>query len=416
MNINNLMAFTGSINQLSFESSNKGDFQNIMNNAGDKVEDKITKEVTTSKVEDKKDINEKSYEDIDKCIEKIEDESDEEVIIEEILILLQALNIPIEDSSSLPIKINLELSGLELSNVDLNLVNLELDNSINENDTIGNGQNIINEEILQNLDINETVNTDNIDKLLNYIVDKDGNKIKKDTLIEVIELSNGSSEENQTTGIDMVKMVFNIDSNNTTENNDDDILAKLLSSNFDENTNESKLVINEENIIISDVLNGKDTNLGSIAIENKAVNINKETVATDVVTNIRYMVKNDIQQLTVKIYPKELGEITIKLLSEDGIMKADIKSISKETYNLLNSNIEEIKKYLSNESIAIKEVNIQLYNEDTTYYNGQDLGSMFHEDDKKENYFTEENTNISIEEKAEQEEILEEISNVNLLA
>ena len=161
-------------------------------------------------------------------------------------------------------------------------------------------------------------------------------------------------------------------------------------------------------------LNSKNDVASSLISEVKPVAVSRETVATDVVSNVNYMVKNQVEQLTVKIYPKELGEITIKIISEDGIMKADIKSTSKETYTLLNSNMEEIKKHLSNESLIIKEVNIGLY-EDTTYYSGQGFSNEFNDERNKENYFVEDNDSINIH-KEENEEISEEISNVNLLA
>ena len=217
----------------------------------------------------------------------------------------------------------------------------------------------------------------------------------------------------------MVNMVFNIDSSNGKENSEDDILAKLLSLE-DYELSKTEVVDGEDYIaediaIFADMLNSKNSSIEASINESNPVTVSKETVSTDVVTNIKFMMKNEIQQLTVKVYPKELGEITIKLLSEDGIMKANIKSTSKETYMLLNSNIDEIKKYLSSENIAIKEVNIELYSDDTTYYSGQGFESQFQDENQQGSYFGEESKIINIKEEKEKE-VLSEISNVNLLA
>lgn len=134
--------------------------------------------------------------------------------------------------------------------------------------------------------------------------------------------------------------------------------------------------------------------------------INKATVAQDVIKNIKYIERNNIQQLTVKVYPKELGEVTIKLLSEDGIMKAELKATSKETYNILNSNLAEIKKALSEQSIKIQDVNIGLYNEDATFFAGQN---------SKEHNFNNENQWQYGKESKGSNDFLEEIENENII-
>lgn len=452
--------------------SSNGNFKSVMSSKEDSLS-KTTEDNKTTVENVSKDINEA----IDKTevIEKIENGTKEE-IIEEVMVLLQALNIPVIDNSNLPIKIYLEsgntpslefgnTSSLECINTlkninylseiaDLNIsselinnnnsnvlenINLLKNNTVFESENINifenvieevslnNGENIdLNEETLSNiinLPIKEIVKTlnleedkvvtkDNIDKLLTVLCDKDGNEIKKDKFIEVVDSSKDESKKDTSQGVEMLKMVFNIDKSNGEQKGEEDILAKLMT--MDEDINKVEDYIVEDTPIFTEVLNSKNDVASSLISEVKPVAVSRETVATDVVSNVKYMVKNQVEQLTVKIYPKELGEITIKIISEDGIMKADIKSTSKETYTLLNSNMEEIKKHLSNESLIIKEVNIGLY-EDTTYYSGQGFSNEFNDERNKENYFVEDNDSINIH-KEENEEISEEISNVNLLA
>ncbi|WP_302630902.1 flagellar hook-length control protein FliK [uncultured Clostridium sp.] len=458
--------------------SSNGNFKSVMSSKEDSLS-KTTEDNKTTVENVSKDINEA----IDKTevIEKIENGTKEE-IIEEVMVLLQALNIPVIDNSNLPIKIYLEsgnTSSLEFSNTssldcintlkninylseiaDLNIsselinnnnsnvlenINLLKNNTVFESEninifenvnsnvieeislnsaeninidlnqeTLSNTTNLPLEEIVKTLNLEEdkVVTKDNIDKLLTVLCDKDGNEIKKDKFIEVVDSSKGESKKDTSQGVEMLKMVFNIDKSNGEQKGEEDILAKLMT--MDEDTNKVKDYIVEDTPIFTEVLNSKNDVASNIISEVKPVAVSRETVATDVVSNVKYMVKNQVDQLTVKIYPKELGEITIKIISEDGIMKADIKSTSKETYTLLNSNMEEIKKHLSNESLIIKEVNIGLY-EDTTYYSGQGFSNEFNDERNKENYFVEDNDSINIH-KEENEEISEEISNVNLLA
>lgn len=458
--------------------SSNGNFKSVMSSKEDSLS-KTTEDNKTTVENVSKDINEA----IDKTevIEKIENGTKEE-IIEEVMVLLQALNIPVIDNSNLPIKIYLEsgnTSSLEFSNTssldcintlkninylseiaDLNIsselinnndsnvlenINLLKNNTVFESEninifenvnsnvieeislnsaeninidlnqeTLSNTTNLPLEEIVKTLNLEEdkVVTKDNIDKLLTVLCDKDGNEIKKDKFIEVVDSSKGESKKDTSQGVEMLKMVFNIDKSNGEQKGEEDILAKLMT--MDEDINKVEDYIVEDTPIFTEVLNSKNDVASSLISEVKPVTVSRETVATDVVSNVKYMVKNQVEQLTVKIYPKELGEITIKIISEDGIMKADIKSTSKETYTLLNSNMEEIKKHLSNESLIIKEVNIGLY-EDTTYYSGQGFSNEFNDERNKENYSVEDNDSINIH-KEENEEISEEISNVNLLA
>ena len=420
--------------------SSNGNFKSVMSSKEDSLS-KTTEDNKTTVENVSKDINEA----IDKTevIEKIENGTKEE-IIEEVMVLLQALNIPVIDNSNLPIKIYLEsgntpslefgnTSSLECINTlkninylseiaDLN-ISSELINNNNSNvlenidlneETSSNIINLPIKEIVKTLNLEEdkVVTTDNIDKILTVLCDKDGNEIKKDKFIEVVDSSKGESKKDTSQGVEMLKMVFNIDKSNGEQKGEEDILAKLMT--MDEDLNKVEDYIVEDTPIFTEVLNSKNDVASSLISEVKPVAVSRETVATEVVSNVKYMVKNQVEQLTVKIYPKELGEITIKIISEDGIMKADIKSTSKETYTLLNSNMEEIKKHLSNESLIIKEVNIGLY-EDTTYYSGQGFSNEFNDERNKENYFVEDNDSINIH-KEENEEISEEISNVNLLA
>ena len=430
--------------------SSNGNFKSVMSSKEDSLS-KTTEDNKTTAENASKDINEA----IDKTevIEKIENGTKEE-IIEEVMVLLQALNIPVIDNSNLPIKIYLEsgnTSSLDCINTlkninylseiaDLNisselinnnnsnvLENINIFENVIEEVSLNNGENIdLNEETSSNiinlpikeivktlnLEEDKVVTTDNIDKILTVLCDKDGNEIKKDKFIEVVDSSKGESKKDTSQGVEMLKMVFNIDKSNGEQKGEEDILAKLMT--MDEDINKVEDYIVEDTPIFTEVLNSKNDVASSLISEVKPVAVSRETVATDVVSNVKYMVKNQVEQLTVKIYPKELGEITIKIISEDGIMKADIKSTSKETYTLLNSNMEEIKKHLSNESLIIKEVNIGLY-EDTTYYSGQGFSNEFNDERNKENYFVEDNDSINIH-KEENEEISEEISNVNLLA
>jgi flagellar hook-length control protein FliK len=95
--------------------------------------------------------------------------------------------------------------------------------------------------------------------------------------------------------------------------------------------------------------------------------IDKSNLGTDVIKTIKFMEINNVKDLTVKMNPKELGEITIKIVVESGVMKASISAQNKETYNLLNQNIQDISDKLKSMDIKIQSLDINIY-EDSTFF------------------------------------------------
>ena len=145
----------------------------------------------------------------------------------------------------------------------------------------------------------------------------------------------------------------------------------------------------------------------SAKVQTPNIVIDKSNLGADVIKTIKFMEINNIKDLTVKMNPKELGEITIKIVVESGIMKASISAQNKDTYNLLNHNIQDINDKLKSMDIKIQSLDINIY-EDSTFFNknsndrngkeGQNSSSKLNinldvEDDisLNNNYSTEEN-------------------------
>ncbi|KOA21011.1 flagellar hook-length control protein FliK [Clostridium homopropionicum DSM 5847] len=110
------------------------------------------------------------------------------------------------------------------------------------------------------------------------------------------------------------------------------------------------------------------TNTAEVA---KNITLSRETFVEDVIKSIKFMDQNNIKEMTVKIVPRELGEVIIKLTLENGAMKANITANNKEAYNLLNSNLQEISSKISNTEIKIQNFSMDLYNGDTTFFSNE---------------------------------------------
>ncbi len=150
-----------------------------------------------------------------------------------------------------------------------------------------------------------------------------------------------------------------------TVNKEDKLLTDLITESSSKNSKEN----------ISDRIANVVTRFESIRQDktlpvNTQVTISKASFNADFVKAVKFMDINNIKELSVKILPKDLGEIIIKLSMDNGIMKANITTANKETYNLLNSNLPAISNQLAEQNMNIQSFNLSLYNGENFLFSG----------------------------------------------
>ncbi|MFU0823738.1 flagellar hook-length control protein FliK [Clostridium sp.] len=145
------------------------------------------------------------------------------------------------------------------------------------------------------------------------------------------------------------------------ENREDKLLKNLASGNEKDTDYKFDKVMN----LMSHITKSADT----VSI-NRAENIviNRDTLVNDIIKSVKYMELNNIKQMTVKIMPKELGEVTIKITMENGLIKANITASNKDAYNLLSSNLQDLNEKLESQQIKIQNFTVDIYNGDTTFF------------------------------------------------
>ena len=245
---------------------------------------------------------------------------------------------------------------------------------------------------------------------------------KINTLLEVIKnpLSNDGTKvvnsEKQISEFELVKK-FNLDGEASNNN----------SSKKDNNSNGS---IVKEDKLLNSILNDKEElpvsrftllnnniNTGQVVNATEVQSINKGTIVQDVIKNVKYMVTNSTKELVVKINPKELGEVLISLVQEGGALKASIKASSKDTYNLLAQNLNEIKRNLAEQNIKVQGVDISL-NQEMNSYNGESFSNSTFQGREENNRFRgnyRSNSEAGTGEEIEEGYYNEEIGNLNML-
>ena len=207
--------------------------------------------------------------------------------------------------------------------------------------------------------------TDILSKLTDMINESENGSEKVLSLEEMLN-SRNSSNQGESSLTDTNNQSSESAKANEENSKEDKFLNSLLDDKKDNQFN------NKINMFASRTqqVQGQNT-------ENRGLSVNKVTFTNDVIKDVKYMVTNNIKELSVKVNPGNLGEITIKMVQEDGLMKANLKANSKETTALLLQNISEIKKELSEQNMKISEVNIELYNDDTTYFKNGSFSGTF---------------------------------------
>lgn len=193
------------------------------------------------------------------------------------------------------------------------------------------------------------------------------------------------------------------------ENNDNDASMTDKKSNSKEDKFLNSLIEDKKDSV-DNKINLFATRTQSVQAQNtevRGLTINKATFADDIVKDVKFMSTNNLKELTVKVNPGNLGEITIRLVQEDGLMKANLKANSKETTALLAQNLAEIKKEIGDQNIKISEVNIELYNEDTTFFKNESFGGQLSQEQNNSKGASQNNTDVNIS-TSENDEVLEE--------
>ncbi|GEQ17809.1 flagellar hook-length control protein FliK [Clostridium butyricum] len=376
-------------NKSDYKTSNKkDDFKDVLNSkkSSEEYSNKVTDKNTKNSEEDTrlKELKDK----IQELKEKSEEDSTNKDEINEIIeSLLNSLNnlLGLKDNSNVNQQLNLEIKdmSLETSGSDsLKVLNqlLELLSSENAKSSFDSESLTSMKDLLSHLQgqlsdeskVSDKMKDglgDIISKLTDMIDDANNNGKKVLTLEEM--LNKGYSQDQSSNENENNEMF----SGKKETSKEDKFLNSLLDDNKDNS------VDNKINLFASRTQNVQGQNTVV-----RGLTVNKATFTQDLIQDVKYMSTNNLKELTVKVNPGNLGEITIKLIQEDGLMKANLKANSKETTALLSQNLAEIKKELGDQSIKISEVNIDLYNEDTTFFkDGGFGGTLSQEQGRDEN-------------------------------
>lgn len=427
-NVNNSSKVTSELSNLNssnnktYKTEKKDNFKEVL---------EAEKEDKNTTVEDKKgtEVSDK-VEDIEKQIEELEEKNDElseEKVIELLNNILNLLN-ELKDDNTLELKetINSDILNSILKNINsqkengtTNLSDLisklaELLDSDSSKEMLDNNSLKLIELLLTKLNstLDENVNSNKevknlVNNLLADISEKVDNTDSKKVLNleEMLNKNNSNSDSSNSNKEELGENKSNLKENLST-NKEDKFLNKLL--NKDDSLDKINL------FSIRNQLQAQSAN--NVQAANNTT-INSVSFTNDLIQDVKLMISNSLKELTVKINPGNLGQMTISLVEENGVMKANLKATSKETVELLAQNLVDIKKQLADQNLKIAEVNIELYQDDTTFFKQKDFEGEMEREHKGQVKNSESNGVDSVtEEQLVEEESAVDNSNINFLA
>ena len=373
---------------------------------------------------------------VNEVVDVIDEEVEEipENLMEQLSLIISLLPSIVEKVPNEPI--NLENVVESINNTFIKETNLFIDLEkgleVSDKNNFKDIQSILNEFV-------RVLDEEVIPNLDNQVLQEDVSRLKNEVEVfnNILSSNIPTLDEKSVVGLkNIIKEKINTDESNSNilvgkeieeEVNPIPVMEEETSGNSSEWSKES--FDNEEKVLHSILNDGEDNkvttkftlmnnNISSRNIEKVDAPkvINRANMVEDIVKSVKYMNSNNIKELVVRINPKDLGEVAIRVIQEDGIMKANLKASSKETYSILSQNLGDIKRYLGEQNIKIQQVDISLY-EDTTYFKEEFQGQAFNQDRREKQPFNKEiEVNSSLIEDEFEENEVDMLSNINMLA
>lgn len=241
------------------------------------------------------------------------------------------------------------------------------------------------------------------------IVNNNVNKQQEivDSLIAFVESS--SNKDNIQNKIDFIKKTFDfnevkskltdlVESNFNLQNSKDEFTNNVeksldFASELEAISN-FKVLSMKDNIKVNDSKNEINF-LNNIAMTNNNANLEVKTenlephvvrseyIANDIVESINYLKVNNLEEIKVKMNPKDLGELHIKIIKENNVEKVFITLHNSESFKLVKDNVAEIKNHLNNLDINVNEVNVEMKSENRDDFS-QNLNQQFNKGNNKQ--------------------------------
>lgn len=165
------------------------------------------------------------------------------------------------------------------------------------------------------------------------------------------------------------------------------------------------------------IINNKTfTQENSINKNLPAVTIRASNIGDDFIKMVKYLKNNNIEEIKVNINPKELGDMTIKLLKDSEATKVFIHVGKEETFNMLNKNLHDINKHLTDLGIKAKDIVVEMKSNDQNFFSDNLSQEFSKKEGQKKQKRNNRGNNTALNSVEDLDENKIDESNLNILA
>lgn len=371
------------------------------NKVNNKTKDLSDKEATTLKQKDKVQSNESTKVEEKNNIDKIDNDTEKAIIVEEDILnkLSEILGISNEQVMDILSSLSMSISMLQdnqnlikflqsafdvESPVELLAINnikdimkdiTDIAKSIDYTDLISLDENakgkiteIINKNNLK--DVTLLSSTTDIKKKIDALLEELNGSVEETNVLEDINLEN----TDQLVNVEDVKNIKAIDgkvgyhqeNNQNMNNSQNQSLVEMLKQNNLELTSKQEL------FNIGEVANNS-TKVYNTSLPKTQVlrNINTTDIVNQIMEKIKVSIKPEISEVKMILKPEQLGEVSLKIATQNGIVTAQFIAENQKVKEIIESNFKQLKDMLNEQGIDVGalEVNVSGDESQETTYN-----------------------------------------------
>ncbi|MDU7966846.1 MAG: flagellar hook-length control protein FliK [Paeniclostridium sordellii] len=349
-----------------------------------------------------------------------EDESKKKDLLKEIDSLLTNIKNQRIDINSNNEKQNQLIDSINdefLENVDLNF-NLDFKTIFNKK----KDEDLIGLDKVINLDNNlsDDLKSDKMSKKTGEKIDNilknvslEDSKNKKLNL-ESISSKVTSDQKNMIDELDnQVKSLKSYEELNVSTNSNKSNVLDLKPKEEDKDLNVLENILDKNANVFSQVSNKTFIQESNANKNVPAVTIRANQMADDFIKMVKYLKNNNIEEIKVNINPKELGDMTIKLMKDSEATKVFINVSKEDTFHMLSKNIGDINKHLFDLGIKSKDVVVTMKSNGENFFS-DNLNQQFNKREESRKQKRNNTKQVSSIEEFEEVDNLQQ--NVNILA
>lgn len=349
-----------------------------------------------------------------------EDESKKKDLLKEIDSLLTNIKNQKIDINSNNEKQNQLIDSINdelLENVDLNF-NLDFKTIFNKK----KDEDLIGLDKVINLDNNlsDDLKSDKMSKKTGEKIDNilknvslEDSKNKKVNL-ESISSKVTSDQKNMIDELDnQVKSLKSYEELNVSTNSNKSNVLDLKPKKEDKDLNVLENILDKNANIFSQVSNKTFIQESNANKNIPTVTIRANQMADDFIKMVKYLKNNNIEEIKVNINPKELGDMTIKLMKDSEATKVFINVSKEDTFHMLSKNIGDINKHLFDLGIKSKDVVVTMKSNGENFFS-DNLNQQFNKREESRKQKRNNTKQVSSIEEFEEVDNLQQ--NVNILA